>query len=179
MVYDFKGIKEKHSEIVNWLKNEYMSIQTGKANIAILDRIKVDAHGSKVPLSQVGSLSIEDPKTLLLTLWDPSLIADVEKAIRDTDSNVSISVGENSIRIKMPELTGERREMLKKVILEKQESAKISLKQAREKVINDIKQNVQSEDERDLYKKELQKLTDDWNKEFLSIAKRKTEELDN
>ena len=153
-------IKGKQVEIEEWLKKEFLSIQTGRVQSNILDNVKIDVYGSQNKVNALASVNVQDNKTLLLTPYDPSTIKSIETAIINSDLGLSLSIGETSIRISVPDMTEERREQLKKVVKAKLEEAKISWKQAREQLQKIIDQKEKdkeiSEDEKFQWKKELQ-----------------------
>jgi ribosome recycling factor len=166
-----------------WLSNEYLGIRTGRATPTLLDSIRVDSYGSKVPINQVASVNIEDARTLRIAPWDTSQIQAIEQAIAKADLGVSASVDEKGLRVSFPELTAERRGVLQKLIKDKLEHARISMRGARDETWGDIqkkeKEKEISEDEKFRFKDEMQKLVDEGNATLDDIAKRKEEEIMN
>ena len=122
-MYNFSEFKKVSDSTVEWLKKEYTSIRTGRAMPSILDRVSVSAYGSSVPINQLATVSVEDPKTLRLTVWDKNAIKDIDKAIRESNLGLSVAVDASGLRVSFPELTSERRMMLSKVAKEKFEEA--------------------------------------------------------
>lgn len=161
MQYNFSHFSNKAKSIETWLHNEYQNIRTGRASTAFLDQVKVESYGDMVPLSNVASIGIEDAKCIRVSPWDSSLIRAIEKAVMVANLGVSTSVDEKGLRIIFPDLTGERRLLLVKQAKEKLEEAKVSLRQERNAVNDDMnnqkKSGDMSEDEVTRSKKEFDK----------------------
>jgi ribosome recycling factor len=181
MTYDFSKLKNKIKETEDWLKKEYTSIRTGMASPQLLDSIMVESYGQRMPINQVGSVTIADPKSILVSPWDATQVKAIEKAITVANLGVSLKTDEKSVRVFFPDLTSERRELLLKLAKEKLEQAKITLRTAREETIKDIeakeKQGGMSEDEEFRFKAELQKMIDGSNKNFEEIFAKKQKEI--
>lgn len=167
MAYDFKSFDERSQEITEWLMKEFTGIRTGRATPALLDLVQVDVYGSRAPLNTVGSVMVEDPKTLRVSVWDQSSIKSVEKAIQDADLGVSIVTDSSGLRVIFPALTSERRTQLLKIAKAKLEESRVSLRGARDEVMKDmdakVKANDMSDDDRFKAKAELQKRIDAGN----------------
>jgi ribosome recycling factor len=181
MAYNFTKLEEKIRDTEKWLENEFSTIRTGRATPAILDSVMVDSYGSKVPIKQIGNINVEDAKTLRVTPWDAGQIRDIEKAISSAELGLSVAVDEKGVRAIFPELTSERRESLIKVSKEKLEKAKISLRQERDEIWNDIQKKQKdgelSEDEKFKLKDEMQKLIDEKVKGMTEMTDRKEKEI--
>ncbi len=181
MTYDFTKLKNKIKETEDWMKKEYISIRTGMASPQLLDGIQVESYGQRMPLNQIGSVSIADPKSLLVTPWDASQVKAVEKAITVANLGVSLKTDEKGVRVFFPELTSERRELLMKVAKEKLEQAKITLRNVRDEVVKDIeakeKEGGMGEDDKFRFKGEMQKSMDAGNKNLEDIFNKKEKEI--
>ncbi len=181
MAYNFSTIKKKGEEVIEWLKKEFSGIRTGRASVSILDNISVDSYGAKMPINQLATITTEDARTLLVNPWDTEQIKPIEKAIRESDLGISVSVGETGLRVSFPELTSERRESLIKIINQKEEEAKISLRQVREDVWDDIQKSEKekeiTEDDKFRLKDDMQKIVDDFTKKIEEISEAKKEDL--
>jgi ribosome recycling factor len=181
MTHDFSALKVKIQETKDWLSNEYLGIRTGRATPTLLDSIRVESYGSKMPINQLASVNIEDARTLRISPWDASQVQAIEQAIAKADLGVSASVDEKGLRVSFPELTAERRGMLQKIVKDKLEHARISMRGARDEAWSDIQKNEKdkeiSEDEKFRYKDEMQKLINEGNTALDDIAKRKEEEI--
>ena len=132
MAYDFKELKQKIEDTGTWLTEEYFGIRTGRATPALLDSVRVEAYGSKMPLNQVATISVEDARLLRVTPYDATLSKDIERAITQSDLGVSVGVDDRGIRVSFPELTAERRVQLLKLVGDKREDARISVRKLRE-----------------------------------------------
>lgn len=180
-MYDFKAFDARAAEIVSWLEKEYSGIRTGRATPALLDSVKVDSYGAKVPLNQVGSVGIEDPRTLRVSVWDSGTIQAVERAIIEADLGVSVATDSSGLRVVFPELTSERRTQLLKLAKGKLEEARISLRGARDETLKEADQKEKdgslSKDERFQVKEDLQKRIDTRNAELNTIYEQKEVEI--
>jgi ribosome recycling factor len=179
--YDFSKIKNRGEEIKEWLKKEFVSLRTSRATSAMVENILVDSYGSKTPLKHVASIAVEDARTLRITPWDHSMLKSMEHAIVGSSLGISPIADKNSIRLTMPELTEERRKALMKIVIEKLEEAKVSLRKVRDEVWQDIqnkeKKGEMPEDDKFRFKDELQKIIDKTIKELEEISERKNKEI--
>ena len=126
MQYNFSHLKAELKKIEEFLGKEYGQLNIGRASPAVLDGVQVESYGSHVPLKNIASLSIEDPKTLRVAPWDKSQIKSVEKAIVGANLGLSIATDDLGLRIVFPQLTTETRQALVKVLKEKLEEARIT-----------------------------------------------------
>lgn len=167
--------------VVGWLRSEFTSIRTGQASPSFLDNIRVDSYGTKVPINQVGSVGIEDARTLRVSPWDSGNIAAIETAIRDADLGVGVITDSAGLRVTFPELTGERRAALLKLAGQKLEEARVRVRGAREERMkaldNQVKNKEIGEDEARREKERTQKLIDDANGKLESIFNEKEQEI--
>lgn len=181
MNYDFSKIKSRGEEIKEWLKKEFISLRTSRATPVLIENILIDSYGSKTPLKNVASITVEDARTLRVTPWDHSVLKSIEHAIVGSPVGISPIADKNSIRLTMPELTEERRNALIKVIIEKMEEAKISLRKARDEIWQDIQNKEKKgeipEDDKFRFKDELQKVIDKIIKDLEEISERKNKEI--
>lgn len=168
MAYDFKRFDERAKEIDTWLMREFTGIRTGRATPALLDLVTVEAYGSKMPINQVGSVSVEDPRTLRVSIWDASLVKEAEKGITGADLGVSVVTDSSGLRVIFPTLTSERRVQLLKLAKAKLEEARVSIRGARDEAMKDIdakeKGGEMSEDDKFGAKEDLQKRVDTANR---------------
>ncbi len=181
MVYDFRAFDTRRKEIEDWLSGEFSGIRTGRATPALLDTIRVDSYGAKVPINQVASINIEDPRTLRIAPWDSDSIHAIERAILDADFGISVATDDKGLRVIFPELTSERREQLLKVAKAKLEDARISLRAARDEAVKEMegaeKRGDISKDERFKAKEDLQKRVDAANDAFSKMFDLKETEI--
>lgn len=181
MAYDFSMFKKQLINIEDWLKKEFSGLRTGRATISLLDTVFVESYGSKMPLNQCASLSVEDPKTIRVSPWDKSLVGPMEKAISLADLGVSTVADGEGLRVIFPALTTETREKLVKVAKNKVEDAKISVRNDRATVIKEIEAAQKSgetpEDDAKREKDNVQKMVDDINIKLDVLFKQKEEEI--
>ncbi|MCC7469713.1 MAG: ribosome recycling factor [Bacteroidetes bacterium] len=177
MVFDFKNFKEAVKKSEDWLTKEYSLLHTGQASPNVLDGISVDSYGTRQPLRNVASISIEDPKTLRVVPWDKGQVKEIEKEIITSDLGLSVAVDQAGLRVIFPMLTTENREKLVKILKSKLEDARVSVKKEREEVVRNIekmeRESQISEDEKEKSKKELQNIVDSANEKFEEIFKAK------
>lgn len=182
-MYNFSSFKIKLGEVEDWLGREYLGIRTGKATPAVLDSVMVDSYGSKTPLKHVAAIGIEDARTVRVTPWDKSQLSAIQTAIDMANLGLSVSPDSTGLRVIFPALTEERRKMLIKLLGEKLEDARISVRKEREKVWTEIqaeeKAGKLSEDEKFKAKDELQKMIDEANKKLEALASKKEIEIMN
>ena len=183
MAYNSKNFVTRGEEIVKWLEREFAGVRTGRATPALLDLVLVESYGTRVPIQQVGSVSVEDARTLRISVWDQSAIKAVEKAITEADLGVSVVADGSGIRVIFPELTGERRVQLLKLAKAKLEEARVSIRGARDEAIKEIdaleKAKEMSQDEKFTAKEELQKRVDGFNASLENLYGLKEKEINN
>lgn len=183
MKYDFSQTKIKFKEIEEWLKNEYRGVRTGRATPFLLDGVQVKSYGRKLPLKQVASIMIGDVRTLRVTPWDKSQMKEIEEAITAANLGVSVGSDQTGIRVIFPDLTAESRMRLVKVVREKFEEARVSIRQARDKVWNTVqeaeREGTLTEDDKFRAKDELQKIVGEGNRALEEVVVKKEAELAN
>lgn len=183
MNYNFNDAKIALEKVGEWLTKEYTGVHTGRATPSLLDTVSVLSYGSMQPIKNVASVSIEDPKTLRVSPWDKGQIKDVEKAIAAANLGLSTAVDDMGLRVIFPMLTTERRVQLVKVLKEKMEDARVSVRQERERILKEIdaqeKEGGMSEDEKFRAKDELQKYVDEANRKLEAIFAKKEAEVMN
>lgn len=171
----------KLKEVRTWLGEQYAGIRTGQATPALLDSVKVENYGTMMPINQVGSVGVEDARTLRISTWDAGVIPAVEKAITDAGLGVSVSTDSAGLRVSFPELTSERREQLLKLAKQKLEDARVSVRSARDEAVKDIEKQQKdgdiSEDEKFTQKETIQKHVDTANKELEALYEQKEKEI--
>ncbi len=180
-MYDFKKLQAELTRAQDHYKTELTSIRTGRAAPALLDGVKVDAYGTPMPLNQVGSITIDDARSLRVSPWDLGLAKAIEKAISDANLGVSVGADDRGVRVSFPELTGDRREQLIKLTRAKLEEARTLVRRVRDDTWQDIqkqeKDKLMSEDEKFRGKEHMEKLVQEANKGLEEMSKRKEEEL--
>ncbi len=177
MSYNFSPFKEGMKKIEEWLLKEYSQLHTGRATPIVLDSISIEVYGAHQPIKNVASISVEDPKTLRVIPWDKSQIKDIEKAIGAANIGLSVATDDMGIRVIFPMLTTENRQKLVKVLKEKMEDARISVRKEREESQKDLKDAKLPEDDERRAKDELQKLVDEANKTLEALFEKKEREI--
>jgi ribosome recycling factor len=173
-------LKKRFTEVIEWLEKEFSGIRTGQATPALLDGVRVEAYGSYLPLNQVGSVGIEDARTLRISPWDQTQVKAVEKAITDADLGLSLVTDSAGVRVIFPELTGERRQQLVKLAKGKLEDARVSVRAIRDEAMKAIdaaeKAGDMSQDDKFTAKEEVQKIVDATNRALEAhFAQKETE----
>ncbi len=160
MSYDKNDIQRRMDGAVDNLNKEFGGLRTGRASASLLDPVVVEVYGSKMPLNQVGTVSVPEPRMLSVQVWDGSNVKAVEKAIRDAGLGLNPMPEGNNIRIPIPDLNEERRAELTKVAGKYAETARIAVRNVRKDGMDAIKKEDLPEDEDKRLQDEVQKLTD-------------------
>jgi len=181
MQYNFSNFKTEINKVAEYLSKEYSQLNIGRASPMTLDGISVESYGSHVPLKNVASVSIEDPKTLRIAPWDKNQIKEIEKSIVSSNLGLSVATDESGIRVIFPQLTTETRQTLVKVLKEKLEESRITIRKERERIWDEIqkleKEGKMTEDEKFKAKEDLQKIIDEINKKLENIFEKKEKEV--
>lgn len=181
MQYNFSNFKAELKKVEEFLSKEYSQLNIGRASPMILDGVSVEQYGARVPLKNVASVSIEDPKTLRIAPWDKSQIKDIEKSINAANLGLSLATDDQGIRVIFPQLTTESRQTLVKVLKEKLEEARITVRREREALWKDVeakeKDGKLTEDEKFRAKEELQKIIDSANNNLEASFEKKQGEV--
>lgn len=171
MSYTTMQFKTELKKIEEWLRNEYGSVHTGKATPMVLDSIKVNSYGSYMPIKNVAGITIEDSKTLRIAPWDKNQIKDIESAIAEANLGLSVMSDSDGVRVIFPMLTTETRAKLAKILKEKLEDGRISVRKARQEEMDTLED--MSEDETKRAKDEIQKCVDEANQNLEDIFLKK------
>ena len=181
MNYNFSNFKNELKKVVDFLGKEYSQLNIGRASPMVLDGVSVQSYGSYVPLKNVANISIEDPKTLRIAPWDKSQIKDIEKAIISANLGLSVATDDLGIRVIFPQLTTETRQTLVKLLKEKLEESRITIRHERVIVLEDIeakkKETKLTEDEMFRAKEDLQKITTEVNNNLEATFEKKEKEV--
>jgi ribosome recycling factor len=177
----FSEVKKRMDGQIEHVKRELGGVRTGRASVTILDTVHVDAYGSHVPLNQVASLSIPEPTMIIAQPFDPSLMAIIEKAVRNANLGLNPTNDGKVVRIPIPALTEERRKELSKLVHKYTEEARNSVRQVRRDA-NDrlkklLKEHKISEDDERRGLDEVQKITDQHISLIDELQKKKDGEL--
>lgn len=165
MSYSKQDIKRRMDGAVESLHKELAGLRTGRASASLLDPVTVEVYGSKMPINQIGTVSVPEPRMLSVQVWDQSQVRAVEKAIRDSGLGLNPQPDGAVIRIPIPDLNEERRQELTKVAGKYAESARIAVRNVRKDGMDTLKKMEKdseiSEDEHKRLSDEVQKLTDE------------------
>lgn len=174
-------IEPRMKKTIEAFQHEIASIRTGKATTALLDRVKVEAYGSQMPLKQVGNVGVLDVHTLSVQVWDKSMVGAVERAIRDANLGLNPSADGQTVRISIPPLTEERRKEYVKLTKKFGEDSKVSLRNHRRDLIHEIDQLEKakeiSEDDKTHGKKEADDLVHKYEKKIVEMIAQKEKEI--
>ena len=172
--------EERMEMAAMYLEDELNRIRAGRANVAILDGVRVESYGSKVPLNQVANVSVPDPRTIAIKPWDRKEIRNIEKAIMDSDVGITPENNGEVIRLNIPIPTEERRRELTKQCAKIAEKAKVEVRNVRgdikEKLKKAIKDGLSEDNEKDA-EQELQKIHDKYIKKIDDLLAAKNKEI--
>jgi len=179
--YNLSDLKRRMDGAITALKSEFSGLRTGRAHTAILDNVTVEAYGAQTPLNQVGAINVPEPRMLTVNVWDKSLVAAVERALRESSLGINPVVDGQTMRIPMPPLTEERRKELTKVAGTFAENAKIAVRNVRRDGMETVKQLEKdkeiSEDELKRRENNIQVATDEHIEKIDQTLEQKTEEI--
>jgi ribosome recycling factor len=165
MSFDLNETKRKMEASIDALKKEFSGLRSGRASTGMLDPIMVDSYGSLMPLNQVANISTPEARMLTVTVWDRSMIAAVEKAIRDSGLGLNPQTEGATIRLPIPPMTEERRKEIVKVAGKYTEAAKVAVRNIRRDGMETVKKLEKdkkiSEDDLERFEKDIQKATDE------------------
>lgn len=178
---DYTSIKEKMEKSISVYSEKLAEVRAGRANPAILNKIKIDYYGTPTPINQVAGVSVPEARLIVIQPWDVSVLKEIEKAILASDIGINPNNDGKVIRLAFPELTEERRKDLVKDIKKMAEEAKIAIRAIRRDGIEEAKQEQKdgnmTEDELKQAENEIQKLTDKSVEEIDKILENKEKEV--
>lgn len=173
--------KDRMDKAIAALKEEFGSLRTGRASASLLDQVMVDAYGSSVPINQVGAVSVPEPRSISVSIWDRGLVVSVEKAIRNSGLGLNPVVDGQSLRVPIPPLTEERRKDLAKLAGKYAEQQKVAVRNVRRDANDDLKKAEKdgaiAQDEHRKMETEIQKFTDEAIKRIDEVLKTKEQEI--
>jgi ribosome recycling factor len=162
--HDLDELKRRMQAALQVLKQELAGLRTGRASASLLEPVQVDAYGTHMPISQVATVSVPEPRLLSVQVWDKSLVHAVEKAIVNSNLGLSPATEGQVLRIRIPELNEERRKELVKVAHKYAEAAKVAIRHVRRDGLDTLKKlekdGKMSEDEHTRHAEQVQKATD-------------------
>jgi ribosome recycling factor len=173
--------KAQMEKALDAMRREFSSVRTSKATPALLDTVRVDAYGSKMPINQVATVSAPEPRLLIVQPWDKGLLQHIEKAIQTADIGLNPGNDGNVIRVPIPQLTEERRKDMVKMLHKLGEEGRVAIRHARQEANKDLKKRQGaheiSEDEVHRQMDLVQKLTDEYIEKIDSLLKAKEHEV--
>ena len=173
--------RERMEKAVAALKEEFASLRTGRASSGLLDQIHIDAYGSSMPLNQVAAVSVPDPRSLMVSVWDRGVVVQVEKAIRSAGLGLNPVVEGQNLRIPIPPLTEERRRDIAKLAGKYAEQQRIAVRNVRHHAMDDLKKaekdGVITQDEQHRMHDDVQKFTDEAIRRIDEALKTKEQEI--
>ena len=179
--FDLAELQRRMQGAIASLKHELGGLRTGRASAGLVEPIHVDAYGQSMPLNQVASISIPEPRMISIQVWDRSMVGAVEKAIRDSNLGLSPNTEGQTLRIRIPELNEQRRKELVKVARQMAEDGRVAIRNVRRDVMHHLKELVDKgevgSDEERRAEERVQKLTDDHTHKIDDLLKRKEEEI--
>ena len=179
--FNLADYRKRMDGAVSSLRSEFGGLRTGRANAALLDGITVPAYGSEMPLNQVANVSVPEARMLVVSVWDKTMVAGIEKALRQSSLGLNPVVDGQTLRIPMPPLTEERRRDLTKVAGGYAENAKVAVRNVRRDAMDTLKKaekdDGMSEDERKAHEADVQKATDSVIAEIEKTLETKSAEI--
>ncbi|MGI6740970.1 MAG: ribosome recycling factor [Brevefilum sp.] len=172
---------ERMQSALDMLEEDLSTIRTGRASPGLVERMPIEYYGAQTPLIQLASISVPEPRQLLIRPFDPASLKDIERAILASDLGLTPNNDGKTIRLTIPKLTEERRHELVRVVRNRMEDARVKVRNVRRDLIKDLrdfeKEGLISEDEQERGEKELQDLTDKFNAKVDEIGSRKEAEI--
>ncbi|HLC42510.1 MAG TPA: ribosome recycling factor [Methylomirabilota bacterium] len=176
-----KEVESRMQGAIDVLAREFAGVRTGRATQALLEGVRVDYYGTMTPVPQVATVSVPDPKTLIVQPWDMSLLPAIEKAIMKSDLGLTPANDGKIIRLTLPPLTEERRKQLAKAVRQLAESGRVAIRNVRHEAINKLrtmeKEKKISEDDAKRQQNEIQKMTDRFIQRVDELLKKKEQEI--
>ncbi|MBJ6126715.1 ribosome recycling factor [Microvirga splendida] len=179
--FDIADVKRRMQGAINAFKNDLASLRTGRASPNLLDPIQIDAYGASMPISQVATVNVPEPRLLSVQVWDRGMVAAVEKAIRESDLGLNPQTEGQVIRLRIPEMNEQRRKEMVKVAHKYAEEAKIAVRHVRRDGLDLLKKlekdSAISEDDGKRHAEQVQKATDQFVAEIDTVLDAKEKEI--
>ena len=176
-----KDVETRMQKAIDALSTDYSEIRAGRANAAVLDKVKVDYYGTPTPVTQLASVNVAEARVLVIQPWDKTLLKDIEKAINQSDIGINPQNDGNVIRLTFPQLTEDRRKELAKDIAKRGEQAKVAIRNVRRDGMDALKKqkkaNEITEDELADAEEKIQKLTDKYVAKATDLEENKKKEI--
>jgi ribosome recycling factor len=179
--FNAQDLKRRMHGAVEALKHDFGGLRTGRASATLLEPLQVDAYGANMPINQVASVTVPEPRMLQISVWDRGLVIAVEKSIRASNLGLNPQTEGQTIRLRMPDLTQDRRKELVKVAHQYTEKARVAVRNVRRDGMDQLKalekEHLISEDDHKKKAEEVQKMTDETIKEVDAALKLKEAEI--
>jgi len=180
-MFDKNNYEQKMNKTFEVFTKDLSALRTGRANTSMLDIIKVDVYGQNMPINQLGTITVAEPRSLNIQVWDQNNVALIDSSIRKSGMGLNPQIDGQIIRIPIPDLTEERRNELKKMIKNIGEKSKISIRNIRREANDQLKTMLKekkiSEDENNKYSREIQTITDQEIKKIGEKVSQKEKEI--
>ncbi len=181
MTLEFNDYQEKMEKSIDILRRDFQGLRTGRASASLLEPIGVEAYGSKVPINQIGNISIPESRLITVQVWDETLIQSVEKAIRNSDLGLNPMIEGNVIRVPIPELSQERRIEIVKIASKYAEDTRITIRNIRRDAMDMIKDEEKqkniSKDDSFQFSEKMQKITDGFIEKVDTLFQEKEKDI--
>lgn len=173
--------RERMSKAIEALRRDLSAIRTGRASVALVDHVRVDYHGTQLPVNQLASVTVPEPRTLVIQPWDRSALGLIEKAIQKSDLGITPNNDGSVIRLTLPQLNEQRRKELVKQVQKRVEEGRIAVRNIRRDFHDDLRKQEKahdvSEDQARRLTEQLQKVTDEFISDIDKVGKEKEAEL--
>lgn len=181
MTLEFNDYQDKMEKSLDILRRDFQGLRTGRASATLLEPIGVEAYGSKVPINQIGNISIPESRLITVQIWDETLIQSVEKAIRNSDLGLNPMIEGNVIRVPIPDLSQERRIEIVKIASKYAEDTRITIRNVRRDAMDMIKDEEKqkniSKDDSFQFSEKMQKITDGFIEKVDTLFQEKEKDI--
>jgi len=178
---DTNKLKSRMDSAISYFEKELSSVRTARASSTMVDNLMVEAYGTRTPINQLGNINVSDPNTLTIQVWDTSLLKNIENSILESDLGINPQSDGPLIRLPIPKLSEERRVELSKIVSKYGENAKISIRNIRRDILDDLKldekEKTISQDELKKNSSEIQLITDEFIEKIEAIVLIKQKEI--
>ena len=174
-MFNIQNYNQKMDKTIEVFNKELGTLRTGRANASMLDLVKVDVYGQKMPINQIGTITTPEPRTINIQVWDLNNVSLIDSAIKKSELGLNPQIDGQLIRLPIPDLSEERRNEIKKMIKTMGEKCKVSIRNVRREANDDLKNLLKkkeiSEDDENKFEKQIQNFTDDHIKKIVKREK--------
>ncbi|MAJ86186.1 MAG: ribosome recycling factor [Candidatus Pelagibacter sp.] len=179
--FNSKNVSSKMEKTIFSFNKDLITLRTGRANVSMLDKIRVDVYGQQMPINQLATVSAPESRLITIQVWDKSNCNLIDSALQKSELGINPQIDGQIIRLRIPDLTEERRKELIKILKNMGEKSKVSIRNIRREANDDLKAKLKekkiSEDENINYEKNIQNLTDEFVKKIEKIIEDKEKEI--